>query len=400
MLKRLVFTSIIVVSLLITGCGNQTPAGPAKMKIAVSVPLKEDFGQDNLHAVQLALEKAGNKAGPYELELVVFDENDPVDGSISVEQVRKNAEEAVKDPSIVGWIGPDGSRSAKEIIPILNQASVAQISATNTWPGLTKVGYGPGEPGMYYPTGKQNYFRTVSSDEVQGAAAARWIRDLGYKNVYVLYASDVYGTGIAGIFDLAAKDLGLTVLGKETFEASTPLSPEATQALANKALNTEPDVVYVAGGVGSNAENVVRALRETNPTLPIMGPDGLAVDDLVSILGAEIAANIYGTTVTIPVELLETPAALDFIQSYQSAYGKTPTSFDAAIYESASVMITAIGRAKEPTRMAVLDALLSLGEYNGVLGTWHFDENGDISLSNISGLQVQNGTWVFVKALK
>jgi branched-chain amino acid transport system substrate-binding protein len=63
-------------------------------------------------------------------------------------------------------------------------------------------------------------------------------------------------------------------------------------------------------------------------------------------------------------------------------------------------MITAIGRAKEPTREAVLDALLSLGEYNGVLGTWHFDENGDISLSNISGLQVQNDTWVFVKALK
>ena len=54
-------------------------------------------------------------------------------------------------------------------------------------------------------------------------------------------------------------------------------------------------------------------------------------------------------------------------------------------------------RAKEPTRANVLEQLRQI-EYTGIYGTWHFDENGDITPASISGRQVQNGDWTMVIA--
>jgi branched-chain amino acid transport system substrate-binding protein len=137
-----------------------------------------------------------------------------------------------------------------------------------------------------------------------------------------------------------------------------------------------------------------------NPATVLMGPDGLAQDDLITALGADMARHIYGTTVTLPVDKLGTPAAEEFLQSFQAAYGKAPSAYEAATYESMSVFLYAIGKAKEPTREGVLEAMQNLGEYAGIFGTWHFDQQGDISVTGISGLQVQNGTWNFVDALR
>ena len=45
------------------------------------------------------------------------------------------------------------------------------VSHANTNPGLTKP-WDPGEPEKYYPTGKRNYARVVTTDDYQGTAAA------------------------------------------------------------------------------------------------------------------------------------------------------------------------------------------------------------------------------------
>jgi hypothetical protein len=42
----------------------------------------------------------------------------------------------------------------------------------------------------------------------------------------------------------------------------------------------------------------------------------------------------------------------------------------------------------------------NLGEFSGVLGDWRFDERGDISITAISAMQVQDGDWAFVQVLE
>ena len=81
------------------------------------------------------------------------------------------------------------------------------ISPANTYPGLTKPGKGePNEPDMYYPSGKRNYARVVPADDLQGAVAANWAKQLGATKVYILDDTELYGHGIAVVFAETANE--------------------------------------------------------------------------------------------------------------------------------------------------------------------------------------------------
>jgi branched-chain amino acid transport system substrate-binding protein len=394
--KRFVL-AFIISSLILSGCGA---LGPKTVKVVVSLPFGLEFTKDMLNAAQLALKNAGGKAGDVTVELLPLTESEENGDIISPALAQKNAEQAVNDPTVVALLGPLSSNNAKVEIPILNEASITQIASTTTWPGLTKPGYGPGEPGIYYPTGRRNFFRTVPSDELQGAAAARWAAQLGYKSAYIIHGIGAYGEGVAGVFENTAKDLGITILGKDTYPITGDIPSEQIQSIVSHVMDAKPSMLYIGGATGENGEFPIRALREADANLTIIGPDGVQVDDLIKFLGTDLANNIYATTVALPAEQLGTAAAADFVNSYQTAYGKSPSAYDAATYEAMSVLLYAIGRAKQPTREGVLDSMQNIGEYSGIFGTWHFDQQGDISFTGISGMQIQDGKWAFVEALK
>ena len=71
-------------------------------------------------------------------------------------------------------MGTLNSGCAKIEVPVLNQAPdgpLLMVSHANTNVGLTRP-WDSGEPNKYYPSGKRNYARVVTTDDVQGAAAA------------------------------------------------------------------------------------------------------------------------------------------------------------------------------------------------------------------------------------
>jgi branched-chain amino acid transport system substrate-binding protein len=71
-----------------------------------------------------------------------------------------------------------------------------------------------------------------------------------------------------------------------------------------------------------------------------------------------------------------------------------------AAYEAMKVVLYAIEQAQEPTREGVLTAMANLGEFSGIMGTWQFDARGDISITAISGMQIQDGVWSFVQVIQ
>jgi branched-chain amino acid transport system substrate-binding protein len=396
--KRFLLISALVLSLMLTSCGGL--AAPKSVKIAVSLPLGMEFPKGLLNAAQLAIKDANGKAGDINVELLVLDQSDPNGELVSIDREQQNIQQAIKDTSVVAYFGPTSSSTTKVSIPLLNEAGITHVSATATWPGLTKPGFGPGEPGVYYPTGIRNFFRTVVSDEVQGAAAARWATQLGYTSTYIVTGTGSYEQGVAGVFEITAQDLGIKVLGKDTFPVAEEMGAEQIQTIVDNVISAEPDVVYLSGNQSFNGEVMAIALRQTNADLPIMGPDGLVLDDFIKSLGPELANNIYGTTVPIQADKLDTPAAAAFVSNFEAAYNRQPNSYETATYEAINVLLYAIEHAKEPTREGVLEAMQNLGDYTGVFGTWHFDKQGDISATWVSGMQVQNGAWTFVQDLK
>lgn len=397
MLRKRILITYAILGLVLTACNRGV--GPRTVKIMISVPLGIGIGENMLNAAQLALDEAGGQAGDVTVELLVLDSSDPEGSPISTELEEEGARQAVEDPAVVAYLGPLATTQAKMSMPILNQAFITQISASATWPGLTKVGYGPGEPGLYYPTGRRHFFRVVPSDEVQGAAAARWASQLDVQTVYIVSDNTAYGSGVAGIFEITALDLGLEVLGHDSYERET-VTTEEFEALAARVVETEPDLLYLGGAAAERGDEFIAALRGLDPDLPIMGPDAVAVDDLINDLGAELVEGIYGTAVAIPAGHLESATAATLLANYQAAYDSEPSPFAVATYEAMKVLLYAIERAEEPTREGILNTMRNLGQYSGVLGDWHFDERGDISITAIGGMQIQNGAWTFVQVVK
>src|SRR5207302_1975171 len=67
-------------------------------------------------------------------------------------------------------------------------------------------------------------------------------------------------------------------------------------------------------------------------------------------------------------------------------------------YEAAKVVLAAIAAAgdKADDRQTVLTNVAGTKNYDGVLGKWSFDANGDTTLTQFSGSQAKSGSWAFV----
>src|SRR5262249_55278583 len=148
-------------------------------------------------------------------------------------------------------------------IPVLNRApggQIAMISPSNTYPGLTVGGPGtaPGEPNVYYPTGKRNYARVVWTDQFQGAADGIYSKDqLKLKSVFVLTDKQTYGLGIATLYRRAATKLGIKVSGFQGWDANAT----SYESIANAIKSSGAQGVFLGGIICNNGGKLIKDLR-------------------------------------------------------------------------------------------------------------------------------------------
>jgi branched-chain amino acid transport system substrate-binding protein len=269
------------------------------------------------------------------------------------------------------------------------------ISPANTYPGLTKPGKGEAdEPNKYYPSGKRNYSRVVPADDIQGVAASNWAKDLGAKSVFILDDTQLYGKGIADVFEKNAKDIGLTVSGREGIDGKAA----DYRALAAKIVSANPDLVYYGGITQNNAGQLWKDIRSEGFKGMMMGPDGIYEQAFLTAAG-DAAECSYFTFGGLPPEKL-TGKAADWYKNYKTKFSTEPEVYAVYGYEAANVAMAAINKVCAKDRAKILDAVMGTKDFQGILGTWSFDANGDTSLTSMSGAQAKGGKFEFVKELK
>jgi branched-chain amino acid transport system substrate-binding protein len=401
----------IATGFLTAACQNTASSGGTSggggdantVKIASSLPMTGSaLGQTQtiVNGIKQVLEENKNAAcdGKIKIEYESYDDATASAGKWEPAQVTSNANKAVADKNVVAVIGHFNSGAAKLSIPILNQANLVMVSPANTYPGLTKPGKGePGEPEKYYPNKTRNYVRVVPADDLQGVAGAKWAKSLGAKKVYILNDQELYGKGLADIFEATAKKEGLEVLGKEGIN---PKAPDY-RALMNRIKGLNPDLIYFGGITQNNGGQLVKDMRNVGMTadkVKFMGPDGTFEKAIIDAAGKD-AEGIYATFGGVPPKEL-TGDGKTWYESYKKKFNTEPEAYAAYGYESAKVVVNAINKACKNDRVAVRDAVLATKDFKGVLGTWSFDANGDTSLTTLSGNTVKNGKWEFVQALK
>ena len=387
------FSAASAAALVLAACAPA--AAPAAdvttVHIYSSLPLTgSSAGQTTtiVNAINLALEQQTNGGlvcdGKVKIEYTSLDDATAAAGKWDEAKEQENANKAVADAATMVYIGTFNSGAARISIPILNQAGIVMISPANTADDLTAGA----DTAKYYPNGTRNYTRVVARDEFQGAFAAKWAAKLGAKNVYILDDTEIYGKGVADQFEKNAAGNGLTVVGRDGIDGKA----SDYKALATKIAGTSPDLIYFGGITQNNAGQLLKDIRAAGITAMFMGPDGILESAFIEAAGADVAEGVYGTIAGSPRAKLP-EAGQKFYTDYNAKFQSEPEAYAIYGFEAASVAIKAISTVCKADRAAILNAVYTTKDFNGVLGTWSFDANGDTDLYAMLGNVVKDGKW-------
>ncbi|MBP7687790.1 MAG: branched-chain amino acid ABC transporter substrate-binding protein [Thermoflexales bacterium] len=390
--SRLGLALIVALTVVLSAC---QPTGSRTVRVYLSFPMsgQPNLGRSIVKGIQLAFDGIESRIGGTEIVLEVRDNGDE-NGQWQPEKELENVQQAVADPLAVAYLGPMNSGAAKLSLPITNRAGMIQISPSTTWPGLTKPGFAQGEPAIFYPTGRRNFFRTCSTDDVQGPAAAVWARDLKFRSFYVLDDGEAYGAGVSALFARRAEQLGLKNVGRQTIDKT---ALDFTDVLT-QVKQARPDVVYFGGTVANGAALLVTQMRELGLTAAFMGPDAIVDTSLIDqAQGA--AEGVYATFVGAPSAQLTSVMGRDFYAAFKAKYAEEPEAFAQLGYDAAQVLITAMQQSSTIDRANLLAYVLAASSFEGTVGTFGFDRRGDTTVTLISGSRVRNGAFEFEKLL-
>lgn len=372
---------------------------PSVIKIVSSLPRTGSAkAQTNtiVNGIQMAFEEAGWKVGNFTVKYEDLDDATATAGQWTAEKESANANQAIKDPDVMAYIGTYNSGAAKISIPLLNEANLLMVSPANTWPGLTKPGKGdPGEPEIYRKSGKINYVRVVPADDLQGPLQADWVKKMGMKKVYILDDREVYGKGIADLFKARAEEIGLKVLGQEGIDSQA----QEFKPLMTKIKAMDPDLVYFGGTTQTKAGQVAKDMVAVGLKCKILVPDGCFEEAFITSAGADnLNDRCYVTFGGLPPEKLKGKGA-QFVANYKKKHQKDPEAYAVYGYEAANTALEAIRKAGKKDRDAIRAACLTIKNFDGALGKWSFDKNGDTTLSTLTVNTVKTGKFEFVEIL-
>ena len=383
--------------------------GATTLVVATDLPLQggsKDQSDTTNEAVALLLKQAGGKAGKYNIKLKYYDNSTAAKGSWDDAQCAKNAQAHVAARSEVAVMGTYNSGCAKIIVPVLNQdpkGPMLMVSNANTNPGLTKP-WGAGEPEKYYPTGKRNYFRVVTTDDNQGQAAANFAMSIGVKKVYVLNDRQTYGQGVAQAFTAEAKKIGLTVLSDGTVGEGWDDKQPNYEAMFTKIKALGPDMIYIGGIFDLNGGQLVKdkvKILGDNKTVKLMAPDGFT--GYPDFLALPEADGAYLSFTGLAIDFFpKAGAAAKFLVDYKKTYKRDPTGAF-SIYGAAAmqVILDAISRSNG-TRADIYKKASStkISAAKSVVGkAISFDKNGDTLNRDITIEIVKGGAEVGLKVI-
>ncbi|MDQ3241159.1 MAG: branched-chain amino acid ABC transporter substrate-binding protein [Actinomycetota bacterium] len=398
-----VLTGLVVsLALGLTACGEQGGGGGAvrqvqgnTLTVYSSLPL-QGATRGNSEAVnngaKLALKQAGGKAGNFQLKFVELDDATAAAGKWDPGPVNQNARKAVQDKTTIAYLGEFNSGASAISIPILNKAGIFQVSPSNTGVGLTVADPAePGTPDKYYPAGKRHYARVVPKDSVQGPALVTAMKDDGCTSVSILNDKEVYGKGLAGQVEKAAKENGLQVQGNEGIDIKAP-------NYRSQAEGIQADCFFFGGITASNGVQVLKDVAAANPDVKLYAGDGscesAAVNPSEGGMPEDVSSRYKCTAPFVPAEKQPEEAGRKFFADFEQEYNEpNPEPYAIYGYESMALILDAIERAgpRGNDSQAVIDAALGTENRKSVLGEYSIDDNGDTTLTTEALFGVENG---------
>ncbi|MFJ9851994.1 branched-chain amino acid ABC transporter substrate-binding protein [Streptomyces sp. NPDC101150] len=338
------------------------------------------------NSAQLAIDNA-NKAG--EVKGITF-KLEALDDKALPNVGQQNTTKLAGDKDVLGIVGPLNSGVAQSMQQVSKQNNLTLISPANTTPDLTQgKDWRQDKRARQFPT----YFRTATTDEVQGAFDGQYaFEKMKAKKAYVIDDQKTYGVGLASSFKDQFTKLGGKVVGTEH------ISPDDRdfKAVVSKVKAKSPDLVFYGGEYPASGP-LSQQLKDGGVTVPVMGGDGMYSADYIKL--NKKAQGDYASSVGKPVEQLA--SAKKFIADYKAAgFKEAYEAYGGSTYDATWALIQAVkavvgdngGKLPDDARTKVVDAMNKV-KFDGVTGSIAFDKYGDTTNTMITAYQVDKGAW-------
>jgi ABC-type branched-subunit amino acid transport system substrate-binding protein len=346
-----------------------------------------EYGQAGAKSVDMALRDINDAGGAHGCKLVSDTRDSQSQGTVAVDAANQLVQ-LKKVPIIIGGIISSVS------IPILTSVTgpdkIVQISPASSSPTLTALGQQGKTNGMF--------FRTITSDALQGTAAAKYALDQGFKKIAVIHVNNDFGANMFKEFAAAYKALGGEIVNDTPYnEKQASYDAEVTAGIAAK-----PDGLYLIATPVDGA-TIARAWISQGGVDKFLLNDGMNSDDFIKAVGPKYLNEAYGTS-----SGTAQTASTDYFNANYKAFSNIDPGAPAATqaYDAGAIAGLAIAAAATQDPIAIRDAiykvtdksgevihagkadfakaldLLKAGKpirYEGVIGPIAFDQYGDIT---------------------
>lgn len=384
---------LLATTMLAALAASAAPALAADCDITVGLVMEltgpaGEYGQAGAKSVEMAFRDFNEAGGVGGCKLVTDTRDSQSQGNVAVDQATQLVN-IKKVPVIIGGIISSVS------IPILTSvtapAGIVQVSPASSSPTLTALG----------KDGKTNgvFFRTITSDALQGTAAAKYAIDQGLKKLAVIHVNNDFGVNMVKEFADAYKKLGGTITSTTPYnEKQASYSAEASAAMAG-----EPEALYLVSYPVDGA-TIARAWISGGGAQKFLLNDGMNSAEFIDAVGAQYLSEAYGTSSGTS----KTASTDYFYGAYEAFSGGIKPDAPAAdrSYDAGAIVALAIAKAGKgdaaAIKAAIPEVVSAKGEpvhagkeefakalalikdgkpvkYEGVIGPVSFDQYGDIT---------------------
>ena len=345
------------------GNGGNGNGGTVEETIVIGAVFHDDVSdsaKSRLQAIEMAVADI-NESGVFSKTVEVVNLR-PTDGdSASADKAADRAKQLYDEHDAVGVISLFSSLG-RAIIGVTNQDAYdfvqCNVSASN--PYLNDSESNSAEE----PTDvKDNFYRTVASDFLQGGELVNIISDAAWTKVGIYYVDDAFGNGLTGVLTEALGD---------TISSTHVISFDSGEYdVAGEAPNLD---ALISGGLDAI---VLPTLKESSPFIidyltannfagTILLSDGAKSDDIFT------AADSLETWLAVDGnEMLGTEPnnfaganSSAFTEAFQATFGEEPNTYSPTAYDCAMAFAHAMLKSGGTDRVAVQTGLQSFKESN------------------------------------
>lgn len=319
------------------------------------LPLTGDassYGASEKNSIEMAVEEINSQGGINgRLIEVVYE-----DGKCSGKDAANAAQKLVNVDKVKIILGGACSGETIAAAPISEEAKVILFSAFSSNPAISEMG--------------DYIFRNIVSDKDVAMGMADVAAQAGNKIALITENTD-FALGVRENILSKLDELRIKLVVDEKYNQSD--TDFRTQLTKIKDANPDAVIVNPQASVGGL---IIKQAKEMGIVAEYVGGYSFSGGDTMKAGGEAMNGVKF---VDAPGLNTSNPVAQKFLTTYKEKYSSPASEWEAgARYDSVYILADAIKSCGQIDTDCIKDYLYDLKDYSGTLGTYHFNENGDI----------------------